>query len=200
LHVEAVNEFTDRMKDTLSEAQATLMKSKDDMARYYNQHCKPTPTFAVGEKVFLDSSDINTTRPSKKLSHHNLGLFLVVRPIGSHAYRLQLPPSMSQLHPVFHIIKLLPVPPDPMGHHVNPPPPPTIVGGDKHCEVQAILDSRLHVGHLEFLVSWKGYGYEENSWVSNQDVSALRLILQFYHSHPGASCCIHALTFSQMGF
>jgi len=35
--VEAVNEFTDRMKNTLEEAKSALAKAKDDMARYYNQ-------------------------------------------------------------------------------------------------------------------------------------------------------------------
>jgi transposase InsO family protein len=35
--VEAVNEFADRMKSMLEEARAALAKSKDDMARYYNQ-------------------------------------------------------------------------------------------------------------------------------------------------------------------
>jgi len=35
--VEAVNEFTDRMKTTLEEAKAALAKAKDEMARYYNQ-------------------------------------------------------------------------------------------------------------------------------------------------------------------
>ena len=35
--VEAVNEFTDRMKMTLEEAKAALAKAKDEMARYYNQ-------------------------------------------------------------------------------------------------------------------------------------------------------------------
>jgi hypothetical protein len=73
------------------------------------------------------------------------------------------------------------------------------MGSDEHYEVQAILDSCLHAGHLEFLVSWKCYGYEENSWVSDQDVSATRLILQFYHNHPGAPHHIHVLNFGQMG-
>ena len=35
--VEAVNEFTDRMKSTLEEAKSALAKAKDDMAKYYNQ-------------------------------------------------------------------------------------------------------------------------------------------------------------------
>jgi hypothetical protein len=34
--VEVVNEFTDRMRDTLEEAKSALTKAKDDMARYYN--------------------------------------------------------------------------------------------------------------------------------------------------------------------
>ena len=116
--------------------------------------------------MFLDASDIRTTRPSKKLSHRYLGPFEVIRPIGSHAYRLCLPHSMSQIHPVFHVVKLMLAPVDPVGQHICPPPPPTVVGGEEHYEVQSILDSRLRAGRLEFLVSWKGYGYEENSWVS----------------------------------
>jgi hypothetical protein len=35
--VEALNEFTDRMRDTLKEAKSALTKAKDDMARYYNR-------------------------------------------------------------------------------------------------------------------------------------------------------------------
>jgi len=70
--VEAVNEFTDRMKSTLEEARSALAKAKDDMARYYNQRRAPAPTFAP-DKVYLDSSDIHMTRPSRKLSHRRLG-------------------------------------------------------------------------------------------------------------------------------
>jgi len=66
--METINEFTDRMKATLEEAKSALAKSKDDMARYYNQRHSPTPVFNPGDKVFLDTSDIHTTRPSKKLS------------------------------------------------------------------------------------------------------------------------------------
>jgi len=110
--VEAVLEFVNHMKDTLSKAQAALAKSKDDMAHYYSQCRMPAPMFAAGDKVFLDASNIHMTCPSKKLLHCFLSPFPVVHPVGSHAYCLQLPPSMSCIHPVFHVVKLMLVPND----------------------------------------------------------------------------------------
>ena len=65
----------DRMKVVLEEAKAALTKAKDDMARYYNQKRLPAPTYKPGDLVYLDASDISTTRPLWKLSHRRLGLF-----------------------------------------------------------------------------------------------------------------------------
>ena len=75
--MESVNEFTDRMKSTLDEAKAALVKSKDDMVRYYNQKRTKAPEYKLGDKVYLDASDIQTNLPSRKLSHWNLGSFLI---------------------------------------------------------------------------------------------------------------------------
>jgi len=58
-----------RMKDTLEEAKAALAKAKDNMMLYYNWVWSPAPEFKMGDMVFLNASDIQTTRPSKKLSH-----------------------------------------------------------------------------------------------------------------------------------
>jgi len=86
--MEAVNEFTDRMKMALEEAKAALNKAKDDMARYYNQKRLPAPVYQPGDKVYLDTSDISTTQPSWKLSHRRLGPYLVERQVSRNAYRL----------------------------------------------------------------------------------------------------------------
>jgi IS4 transposase len=59
--MEVVNEFTDRMKMALEEAKVALNKTKDDMARYYNQRRLPTLTYQPSDKVYLDTSDISTT-------------------------------------------------------------------------------------------------------------------------------------------
>jgi hypothetical protein len=63
-----VNQFTDRMAKGLEEAKAALAKAQDEYARYYNRCRTPAPLFNEGDKVWLDASDIQTTRPSAKLA------------------------------------------------------------------------------------------------------------------------------------
>ena len=60
-HMESINEFKDRMTDSLEEAKAALAKSKDDVVLYYNWKRTPAQEFKAGDMVFLDASDIQTT-------------------------------------------------------------------------------------------------------------------------------------------
>jgi hypothetical protein len=113
-HMETVNEFQDRMASTLEEAKSALAKAKNDMAQYYNRRCTPALVYKIGDMVYLDSRDIRTTRPSQKLAHRYLRPYKVEKCVGTHAYRLKLPAAMSRLHPVFHVVKLLPAPRDPI--------------------------------------------------------------------------------------
>ena len=78
---------------------------------------------------------------------------------------------MSQLHPVFNVVKLLRAPEDPIpGQKARLPPPPEMVDGEEHYVVEQVLDSRLMRGQLQFLIKWEGYGYEENSWIPESDI------------------------------
>jgi hypothetical protein len=105
--------------------------------------------FAIGEKVFLDVSDISITRPMKKFMHHYLCPFSIVCPVGTHAYQLKLPYTMLCIYSVFHVVKLLPVLPDSIvGWQVKPPPPPKIVGGEEMYKVEEVINSQLHWGRL----------------------------------------------------
>jgi hypothetical protein len=80
--VESVNEFKDRMAKGLEEAKAALTKAKEEYAQYYNRRRTPAPVFQPGDKVYLDGSDIKTTRPSAKLAHRNLGPYKVLERVG----------------------------------------------------------------------------------------------------------------------
>jgi hypothetical protein len=157
--------------------------------------------FKLGDRVYLDASDIKTTWLSKKLSHQQLGPYVVERQVAKNAYRLRLPKSMSRLHPVFNIVKLTPAPADPIpGRHPKPPPPPELVDGEEEYEVEEILDSKMFRGWLRFLIKWKGYGREHNSWEYAMEVHARKQVADFYQKHPAAPRHIRAATFSSIPF
>ena len=199
--LESVNEFTDRMKLALEEAKSALAKAKDDMARYYNQRRLPTPVYKPGDLVYLDASDIKTTRPSRKLSHRRLGPFPVERRVSRNAYRLRLPFPMRRLHPVFNIVKLTTAPPDPIpGRHPQPPPPPEVIDGEDEYLVEKILDSKMFRGRLKFKIKWEGYGPEHDSWEYATEVYAPERVADFYQRNPAAPRQIRAATFSKIPF
>jgi len=143
--LETVNEFTEQMKSATEEAKLAIHKTQEDMMQYYNRKRTPAPVYKPGDRVYLDASDIKTTRPSPKLSHRRLRPFEIERQVGPLAYCLKLPHRMKQLHPVFNIVKLSAALEDPiLGRKPQALPPPIVVDGEEEWEVEEILDSRWH--------------------------------------------------------
>ena len=58
--------------------------------------------------------------------------------------------------------------------------------GEEH-EVDQILEARVSRGKIQYLVKWKGYGPEDNTWEPENHLSnAIAAIKDFYRSKPGA--------------
>jgi len=57
-----------------------------------------------------------------------------------------------------------------------------IVGrkGNNHYEIAKVIDHRKRNGILDYLVEWKGYGPEENSWVPVEDFDGLAAIQKYW--------------------
>jgi hypothetical protein len=123
VRVEKAGEFAERMASSWKETESALRLAKEDMARHYNASRKPAPEFVKGDKVWLDASNISTTRPTKKLDVKRLGPFPIEERIGSHNYRLKLPKALF-VHPTFHVSRLRPYLEDPITERHQKPPPP----------------------------------------------------------------------------
>ena len=161
----------------------------------------PALEYQPGDKVYLDTSNISTTRPSKKLSHRWLGPFPVEQKVGNGAYRLHLPAAMKRVHPVFNVVKLTLALEDPIvGRHAPPPPLLEIVDGEEEWVVKEILDSKVINRKLCYLVKWKDFGVEHNSWEPWDNVHAPDLVADFYRRHPGVARHIQAVDFSSLRF
>ncbi|MBW0555199.1 hypothetical protein O181_094914, partial [Austropuccinia psidii MF-1] len=61
------------------------------LKKYADRNRAIPPDFQPGDRVWLASKSIKTTRPTKKLSERWLGPFEVLKKIGSQAYHLKLP-------------------------------------------------------------------------------------------------------------
>ena len=133
------------MKSAVEEAKSALTRSKDEMAHYYNRKRTLTPEFQVGDKVFIDASDMKTTRPSVKLTHKFIGPYLIEQKIGPLNYKVKLPIGMKKIHPIFNVVKLRAAPMDPIiGRHTSPPPVLEIIDGEPEYEVEQVLDSWIY--------------------------------------------------------
>jgi len=178
------------MEQATKEAQLALVRAVDDMARFYDIHRHTAPQYNIGDKVWLSSENIKTARPLKKLDYKWLRPYAIDWVISQNAYWLKLPLSFGQVHPVFSVTLLCPYEPNliPEREKRHPPPPlPVVRDGVEEYEVEKILDSWLFRGRIEYLVSWKGYGVEEDEWRPVQDVQgSKRLIASFHHDHPEA--------------
>jgi len=109
---------------------------------------------------------------------------------------------MSCLHPVFNVIKLTLVPTDPItGRHTPPPPPPELIDGEEEYVVEEILNSHMFCWKLQYLVKWKDYGVENNTWEYWDNLSnATDAVNDFHTRNPAAPCRICALAFGSIPF
>ena len=88
---------------------------------------------------------------------------------------------------LFHIEKLVPYVANEISGREDTRPPPIKIEGNEEYEVQEILDCRRRRNKWEYLVSWKGYGPNENSWEPKENVeNAPEKINEFHNNHPTA--------------
>ena len=101
--------FTSRLSIIHKELQPKLTHSNEYMSKYYHQHHLTAPKFSVGDKVWLLQRSIKTTQPSDRLDYKKIEPYKILRKHSKASYLLKLPPSLKQLHPVFHVSLLEPV-------------------------------------------------------------------------------------------
>ena len=131
--------------------------------------CRPLE-FEVGDHVFLKvMSKRGVVKFGKrgKLSPRFIGPFEILERVGTIAYRLDLPPSMSGAHGVCHVSMLRRYTPDP-AHVVDWGEIEVDTDGTFEEGPVYIMDSRDHVLRRKTVrlvrVLWRHRGVEESTW------------------------------------
>jgi Chromo (CHRromatin Organisation MOdifier) domain len=158
--------------------------------------------FVVGQKVWLEGTNLKTSHPTKKFAPKRYGPFQITDVISPIVYRLTLPPSWK-IHNVFHVSLLTPYK-ETEEHGPNfTEPPPELIEEHEEYEVEQVLASRLYGRwkRLQYLIRWKGYSHAHDSWASADDVHAPDLVQTFHRDNPqalGLATHIRALTMTEV--
>jgi hypothetical protein len=122
--------------------------------------------------VLVQSEYLPTRRLSRKLDDKWRGPFLIVVKKGSSAYELELPQSWKG-HNVFNMsrLKRFVMPAFGSQPQIGTRPDPVITNeGREEYEVQEILDKRGNGRKTEYLVRWKDYGPEDDTWEASENL------------------------------
>ncbi len=71
------------------------------MKRQYDKRKTASRDYQVGNKVWLDSTNLHLPQPKKKLDDKRVGPFVIESKVGAAAYKLKLPVHWK-IHPCFN--------------------------------------------------------------------------------------------------
>jgi transposase InsO family protein len=181
----AANEFANTLSQAREAATQALNRTAENMKKYADTRRRHSPSYYLGQKVWLDTRNINTGRPSKKLDVKRTGPFEILSEISPLTYKLKLPPSWK-IHPVFHVSLLRPANID---EELHPRivddtlrPPPDIIEQEEEYEVESILEHRGGKRRREYLVKWFGYPMSETTWETKKNLRHAQDIVLNYES------------------
>ena len=148
----------------------------------HNKGVKPW-NYAVGKKVWLNSKYIKTKR-NRNLEAKLFGPFRVLYPFEKQEYKLELPQKW-RIHDIFHVSLL--EQDTTKKERLDEKNAAELDTGNKsgkaiwNSAVYAKKSKSSHLPGFYYLVSWKKYPKEENTWESASAIQYFRKIISLFH-------------------
>ncbi|KAJ9527669.1 hypothetical protein QJQ45_025946 [Haematococcus lacustris] len=173
--------FTRWWQDAVANARKCMAAAQSRQAAYANK-ARRDVEYKVGQKVLLSTKNLKL-QPGKarKLIPRYVGPFEILLLVGAVAVKLDLPASMSRLHPVFHVSLIKPYTGTDVGFM---PPPVTWMDETPVYYVERLLD---HKGVKDnkasfYLVQWEGYDSTHNTWEPRSNLTDCDKVLAEYNA------------------
>jgi len=115
-------------------------------------------------------------RPAWKLTKRYIRLYEIEEVVSSNAVKLQLPSSM-RIHLVVNVSRIVWYREQVKGQKKEEEKP-VKVDGVEEWEVEKILNKRKIRGIEKYLVRWKGFTAEHDSWVKKEELGNVKEVLE----------------------
>lgn len=159
-HVD-LNDIMKTRIEAQEQAKAALSLAAERMKWYFDKNVQKVP-FKVGDLVLLNLKDYQRTE--RALQPRFEGPFEIIEKLSDVTFKLKLPTRFRAIHPVFHASKLAPYTQSKLPGQTYNKPDPVLVKGQQEYEVEKILQHRKVGRKIQYLVRWKGYGRDDDTW------------------------------------
>ena len=110
------------------------------------------------------------------------GPFKILERVSEVDFKLDLPARYRAYHPVFHASKLTVYTTPLIPGQESKPSLPVIIDDKEEWEVKRILQHRKRGKKTQYLVCWKGFGQEEDTWETENNLKNIKGKLKEYKS------------------
>jgi len=167
--IESATEFVKKMKKVYEEAGAALKRTQKEMKKYVNRSRRETEEWKRGDRVLLSIKDlVFKERPVRKLTERYIGPYVIEEMVSTNAVKLRLPSSMK-IHPVVNISQIVWHKEQVRGQKKGEVKP-IEVERVKEWEVEKILNKKKIRGVEKYLVQWKRFMAEGDTWERKENL------------------------------
>ena len=146
------------------------------MKKFASRKRREEEEYRVEDLVLLSTKDLKWQikgRRSEKLTEHFVGPYKVKGIVSSNAIELELSKSI-RIHSVVNVSRVQLYKPQVEGQKKTSPKL-VIIKGEEEFEIEKIINKRTVRGKEKFLVRWKGYTAEEDTWKSRENLENARV-------------------------
>ncbi len=185
------NSIADRFQKILDFVKSNITLAQETQEKYANQSRSAAPRYKVGDEVWLNTENVKTERPAKKLDDKFKGPFPVIK-VGTHTVTLKLPDTW-RISNTFHTdrVRLKEGNPYPGQEEVNEEEAPQrdngiVVREDgtgeeyREWHFEKILDSRMNqrTKKLQYKIQWTN---SRPTWQPCEDVKGCDSDIRDFH-------------------
>ena len=168
---ERAEKSIEKIKEIQEEAKAALGRAQEEMKKYIDRKRGEADDYKVGNLVMLSTKDLKyqmVGRRTEKLMERFVGPYKIKKIISSNVVELELPNTIK-IHPVVNISRIRRYIGQVEGQKKEQPAP-VIIKGKEEQEVERILNKQQVRGKDKYLVCWKGFTAESNTWEGKENL------------------------------
>jgi len=171
--------FVEKMKEIQEEAKVVLGKVQEDIKKYADRKRAEVNKYKVGDLVMLSTKDLKyqmVRRRTEKLTERFIGPYKIQKIVSSNMVKLELP-STVKIHLVVNVSRIQCYVGQVEGQRKEQLAP-VIIEGEEKWEVERILNKQKIRGKDKYLVWWKGFTVESDTWEGRENLGNAKEVIE----------------------